>query len=49
MLSEIMWLLHNNADVTAARGTRHGVRVRFLDHFSGSHNPIQVGVCENLI
>ena len=40
MLSELMWLVVNNADITAARQTRPGVRARFLEHAFPGYDPL---------
>lgn len=39
-MSEMLWLIHNEADVQAARSTGHGVRVRFMEHLLPTMNPL---------
>ena len=41
-LSEIMWLIHNDADLEAARSTFHGVRVKFMEHILAEGNPLDI-------
>ncbi|ELU16497.1 hypothetical protein CAPTEDRAFT_90095, partial [Capitella teleta] len=41
LLSELMYMVFTNADITAAKKTLHGVRVRFMEHTRPGFDPIE--------